>query len=510
MNVLLITIQRDLDVNGIKSLHHVLLARGHASRLLFVPRYNPGNSSLMEALARFVEGYGPGLIGISLMAIEAERAQSLTSFLKQRFPRTPVVWGGIHPSSRPDLCARHTDYVCVGEGENTIVAMADAIATAQPLSEISNLAFYEGECFRQNPLSPLMRDLDSLPIVRMISPESYVCHAGRVEPVTEKTVRRYMRFGTRIYNIQTSRGCPYRCAYCNNSHLARLYPDWGVRRRSVEHVLAELEQAVGEYPNLEYINFQDDCFLACSREYLDTFCHEFKRRIGKRIIAKATPVLVTQERMEKLKDIGLAWFNMGLQSGSERVCREVYNRSSRPADFLRAAAVIHDLKIAAWYDIIVDNPFETPEDHYLTVETLMKTPKPFHPQMFSLTFFWQTDLHDRAAKECPDLIGDPGKRDLWVHRRTPINDLIEVSTVLNASLMRKLLEAYRARPEAADVRAWLFLAKWYSRLLLRPVSNLRTIRIAHNSSTWQTVRKLPTYFRVGFHDYLDLFREPPA
>lgn len=505
-DVLLISLQETLDVMGLKCLHHFLLQHGHHSALLYLPRFLAGDRAALRSIVSFVAERSPKLIGMSLMAVEYERARDLTRNLKQVFPDIPVVWGGIHPTTAPEMCVRHTDYACVGEGELTILDMANAVAAGRPLSEIRNLCYLRNGELRQNRLHPLIEDLDTLPLVKQIVPNSFIERKGRIEPVDDAALRRHMRYGTSVYNVISSRGCPYRCTYCNNSHYHKIYPNWGIRRRSVGHVIAELEQAVRDYPRLAYINFQDDCFLACKTDYLEELCGEYRAKIKTHIIAKSTPTFVTAEKIGLLKEAGLAWFNMGLESGSERVCRDVYNRKSLPRHFLEAARVIHDHEVAPWYDMIVDNPLETPEDIYETVETLIETPKPFYPQLFSLTFYPLTELRERVLRECPKQVEDPMTKDFYVYHKRPLNDLIEVATTLHAPLMRKLLAMYRANPEARATRLALFLAKGYTRFLLRPITYFRVIRISQGGSLWRALRVLPNYCRVGFSVYLGLFQ----
>ena len=506
MNVLLITLQRTLDVMGLKCIHHFLLANAHNSFMLYLPRFRSNDRKSLDAVGSFVAELSPKLIGISLMAVEYDGTKALTAYLKETFPGVPIVWGGIHPTTAAELCVDHADYLCVGEGERTMLDMANAIEHGQSLAEIPNLCYREDGRLRRNPLHPLTEDLDTLPLVKQISPNSFVRTKGRIAPLNNAALARYMRYGTTVYNVISSRGCPYRCAYCNNSYYHKLYPNWGIRRRSVSHVMAELEHAVQEYPKLAYVNFQDDCFLACDVHYLKELCRQYQRRIRTRMIAKSTPTFVTRERIGLLKAAGLSWFNMGLQTGSERVCRDVYNRQSLPRHFLEAANVLHDYGIAPWYDLIVDNPFETVEDSYQTVETLIETPKPFYPQLFSLSLYWGTDLHERALKECPDEIGALDANDFYVYHKRPINDLIEVATTLHVPLMRRLLAAYKRNADGALTRLALFVAKAYCRFLLRPITYFRVIRISQGGSVWRTLRVLPNYFRVGFSVYFGLFR----
>ncbi len=279
-----------------------------------------------------------------------------------------------------------------------------------------------------------------------------------------------------------------------------------MRRRSVGHIIGELEQVLADFPGMEYINFQDDCFLICTVKFLTEFCHAYRERVGVPFIARTTPSSITDERLGLLKDAGLAWINMALQSGSERICQDIYNRRSLPKHFVEAARVIHRHKIAAFYDVIMDNPWETEQDQLDSVRVLIDTPKPFFTQLFSLTFYSGTAVRERAEKECPGAIEDPTAKNYRVLRRRPVNDLVEIATTMHAPVMRWLVRRYEQSPGSAGTRLAILLAKWYSRALLAPLTVLREIRMSKGGSWTKTLRVLPSYFGMALTYYRTLFQ----
>ena len=167
--------------------------------------------------------------------------------------------------------------------------------------------------------------------------------------------------------------------------------------------------------------------------------------------------------------------------------------------------MLQERGIAIWYDVIIDNPFETLEEQLETVETLIQMPKPSYPQLFSLVFYEGTAIYDRALEECPEYLNDFTRKDYYEYDRRSINDMIEVATTLHAPLMRRLLVAYRRGPERRSTRLVLFGAKVYSRLVLRPITYFRVIQISQGGSVLKTLGALSSYFRVGFSVYFNLF-----
>ena len=494
-----------MDILGLKGLHHFLLDKGVASHLLYLPTFDATHQRMREGLRQFVEALQPRLICTSLMANDYPVAVEVTRVLQELLPDALHVWGGVHASTAPEQCLEHADCVCVGEGEQALRDLIDAVEHDKPIDAIPNLCLREGGQVRCNPLYPLIEDLDSLPVVRQIPPNSFVQVWGPVVPVAAKHLARFKRYRGGVYKILTSRGCPHGCTYCINDFLRLCYGKWGVGRRSPEHVIEELEWALREGPPLEYVDFIDDCFLACSVAYLEKFAALYKARIGKPFIAKGTPREFTRAKMDIAVDAGMVWANMGLQSGSDRVSFDVYNRRIPARDFLEAARLIHEYPVAAYFDLIVDNPFESVEDTLETVETLMAVPKPYYILIFSLNFYPGTQLRERALEECPEAVGDAVTKDYLVRDTRPVNVLIEIAPFLHTPVMRWLVNRFRRKPHAWGTRLAVTVAKLYSQLVLSPITYFRLIKRTQRGSFWRTLKVLPIYFNGAFVYYVNNF-----
>ena len=427
VNILLISFQKDLITIGLKYLHCSLLQNGYESTVLYLPDYSKRERSGADTIKRFIMELDPGIIGISLMSIEYHAAAGLTGRIKSFAKDTPVIWGGIHPTISPESCLAHADYVCVGEGEGTMLDAARAVEKKGSLAGINNLCYLEDGRLKKNPLYPLIEDLDGIPSYEHIPRNSFILDGKTVRKLDRRVFKRYARHLGRVYSVITTRGCPYFCTYCCNNFISRLYGSSRIRRRSIENVMEELEMAVKDNPEIEYINFLDDCFLACAEYHLKRFCGTYDKRVGRPFVAKAIPAYITEAKLMTLKEAGLAWIQMGLQSGSDRVCRDIYKRRSSSEDFLKAAAAINRLEIAPYYDIILDNPFETEEDRLCTLRTLMKTPKPFYAQFYSLTFYPGTEIYEMAKSEKPGCIEDCLTKDYFAPRKNAMNGMIRLA-----------------------------------------------------------------------------------
>jgi len=501
--ILLISLQEDLDVVGLKTLHYQLLKHSFASHILFVPSLL--NAAASDAICNFVNTLSPLFIGISLMSVEYRRAVQLTQLLKSHFPSIPILWGGIHPTIAPDTCLDYADFVCIGEGESLVVDFAHTVADESSPEVLGSLVFRRDDQVIRNPVYPLIDDLSVIPAYEHIPRDSYVLHKGTIVPLNVGTFRKYARYSGTTYSIMSSRGCPFSCTYCCNNALAKITGSRSIRFREPASVIDELTRAIAQYPFIEYINFQDDCFLSRPDEKMEQFCHLYSKEIRLPFIARSIPTFVTERKIALMKSAGLSWISLGLQSGSDRVCHEVYRRRSGKQEFLRAATAIKRHDVAAFYDVILDNPFETVDDQLETVSTLMETPKPFYTQFFSLSLYPGTELHQRALEEGMIKGDEYQSKDYLKYRNTGINNLVRLASFIPSSWMKYLLGLYRRVGTSLWFRLNMTVARLFGIAIAEPITYLKVIRLSQRKRLGATIRVLPYYMKEGLSRFLKQF-----
>src|SRR5207237_1341919 len=128
-------------------------------------------------------------------------------------------------------------------------------------------------------------------------------------------------------------------------------------------------------PHLKAVAFSDDIF-APNRPWLEEFCARYKAEIGLPFAVYSFPGMVDESRMRLLSDAGLWISTMGIQSGSERIRRECYERETPDEDIIEACRIMERHGVQRNLDFIGDNPYETEEDHRATVDLLGRLPKP--------------------------------------------------------------------------------------------------------------------------------------
>ena len=321
-----------------------------------------------------------------------------------------MIWGGVHPTIRPEESLEHADIVCVGDGEDALLELADQMAAGQEYAATANLWFRTPGGIVRNPVRPLVRDLDSYPMPDYSMEDHHVLADGHIVPLTGALLRRFLENGTvsrylgKIgYQTMTGRGCPHKCTYCINDAIKTIYGAQSyLRWRSTDHVLQELLWVKEHLPYVGFIWISDDAFFARSPAAIAEFCRAYKEKIGLPFSCLASPLTVTEEKMALLVDAGLIYVQMGIQTGSAKI-QELFNRKAMSNErVMQAIRIINRHKERMYppsYDFILDVPYETDQDVIESLRLIAEIPKPFRLQPFALVLYPGTKLHDLATKD---------------------------------------------------------------------------------------------------------------
>lgn len=441
MKLLLVSLQSNAYVTGIKYIAANVRANGHDAQILLLPGYL--EKELSPIVEDFIRDYNPDLIGIGLMSIEFYPAKNFSRLIREKF-QTPIIWGGVHVIIKPEECLNHSDYVCCGEGEKAVVSLLDHLRDKgrDVLPEIPNIWVNDKGRTIKQPKAPPEEELDSLPFQEYLPDYYYVYHENKIVNFVQNPhlFRRYALYGGTCHMLITTRGCPFYCGYCANSFFMTVYGR-KVRARSVENVIEELKE-VRKDPYVLYINIEDDCFFVHSREWMSQFRDEYKKHINLPFIVRAIPTMLDREKLFILKEAGLSWVIMGVQSGSDRVNFDIYDRKIHFSSVIKAAELISEARVAPFYEMIVDNPYETEETEMETVDSMAKLKRPYAISLAHLTFFPGTPLAERAIR---DNIVDP---EAYLYRYPVKIDLTFLNKLLYlAPYIPRFIVKYLNKPE---------------------------------------------------------------
>lgn len=325
---------------GIGSLSAVLKAAGHQTELLILSAFDP------EALAKTFSRFQPDLTGISVTSNFFPLACELARTVAADY-RCPVILGGIHPTLSPEesIAADGVFAICRGEGEYPLRDLCEALAQGRDPANIPNLWVKQGTTITRNELRPLINPLDDLPY-----PDREIFHFERfLEDFGEA-------------EFMGSRGCPFRCAYCANHALVKLYRGKGpyVRFRSVDHLLGEIEQVQRRYSCIDFLGFHDDT-LTLNPAWFREFCVKYPARFRFPFWCNATADSITEETVALLKAAGCYEVRMGVESGNDRIRMEILEKPVKRESIIRAFRLLREAGIHTYAFNMVGLPYETPE-----------------------------------------------------------------------------------------------------------------------------------------------------
>ncbi len=406
MKIALISTHTHPFAIGLRYVSSYLKSAGQDVSLIFMcsrrdtvePDYSP--AALADLLAQLRDC---DLIGMSLMTNNYHRACFLTERIRQAGVRTPIVWGGTHPTVAAQESLETADAICIGEGEEPFLQLAQRMSGAGDPTRTPSMCFRGGGAFGnteeiRNDLAPLETDLDALPFPDYDLGTHWVAGPDGLERANPRN----LRGAVHTFRTVTTRGCPYHCTFCNNTALQNIHKGGGrwVRTRSLDNVLAELRQALACFPTIRAINFVDDLFFVRSEAEIEDFAEKYSRDINLPLQLDAFPNTVTERKVAALARVPLELISMGIESASTDTLRNIYLRPTKKERIADAIRVFARHRIPTEYHYIVSNPFEPGDnviesmrfiaDHHIGRSVL---------RVFPLMFYPGTPLYERARRE---------------------------------------------------------------------------------------------------------------
>jgi radical SAM superfamily enzyme YgiQ (UPF0313 family) len=253
------------------------------------------------------------------------------------------------------------DYVCVGEGEEALLELVTAMEKGTGTTGIRNIWLRSNGEITQNRVRPFV-SLDRLP------PRDY-----DVFDFQNMIDAKHGWVG-----VMTSRGCPFRCTYCLNHRIVDTYRrDTGLppsklnylRHHPIREVIAELEFLLSHFKGIQMFIFDDDLFTF-ERDYLHEFCREYEQKIPIPFVCNAHVKAFDHAMASSLKRAGCHIVKFGLESGSERIRKEILNRPMSDKDIIQAFAVAHKSGLHTSAFVMIGLPDETRNDLFATIDLL--------------------------------------------------------------------------------------------------------------------------------------------
>jgi radical SAM superfamily enzyme YgiQ (UPF0313 family) len=262
----------------------------------------------------------------------------------------------------------------------------------------------------KNPNRPLLEDLTAQPWADYSHKDKYFVVGGQVYREENPTAYQQLE-----YDTLTARGCPYICSFCVN-HIS-FGKGKRLRRRTVDDVIGELKQAKERQPGLRRVQFWDDVFTY-DKKWLEEFAPRYREEIDLPFFCYVHPQMIARPQAKLLKYMGCEDVTMGIQHGSAKVRRELYDRLETDEQIIDAVAGLQEAGLSVKVDMISSALTASEEDNRANIELLLKLPKPFIPSMHGMNYFPAYKLTKIALEKGviseDDVVGQSSRRKVKV------------------------------------------------------------------------------------------------
>jgi radical SAM superfamily enzyme YgiQ (UPF0313 family) len=344
---------------------------------------NLKNNKMEVDLVNKIEDFGPGLIAISIL--ECSYLKSVSMLKRIEHLNIPIIAGGVFPTNAPKivLSNKNIDMVCIGEGEEALIEVCKLLASNKDCSRVEGLQFKKnGEIKKNSIRKPI--NINNLP-----NPDYSLFEMERFfRPMAGKIYK--------TIPMETNRGCPYLCSYCNSPSMYKLYKEKKMnffRKKTTFKIHDELKYLIKKW-NAEYIYFTSDNFLMMSDIEFDDFIEIYKD-FKLPFWIQSRPEEIRENRINKLKEVGLHRMSIGLEHGNQEFRRKILKKSFDNETMIKASKIIARYEVPLTVNNIIGFPGETRELIFDTIE-LNRNLVFDTTNCFAYTPFHGTPLH----KEC--------------------------------------------------------------------------------------------------------------
>jgi radical SAM superfamily enzyme YgiQ (UPF0313 family) len=274
----------------------------------------PAEGAGFQEMLGKVKNFRPSVVFINTSTPSIEDDLHASSFLKQKYDSSiATALFGIHASCRYEelLCSPHqVDYCIVGEPELTVRDLVHALATGGDVASVQGIALLEKSgkptvTAERRPLD----DLDMLPVPdwSLVDVNNY----------------RLPFSGDTFLLINTNRGCPYHCIFCN----AHVYYGRTPRHRSVGHIMQEIKNNVERFHVSNFMIWAEEFIL--DKQFVRELCETIiSSDLKIKWVCNSRVDAVDETVLALIKEAGCWNIAYGIESGDQRVLNRINKRTT--------------------------------------------------------------------------------------------------------------------------------------------------------------------------------------
>jgi len=317
-------------------------------------------------------------IGATSTTLLYKSAMQILTIAKETQPQATTVLGGSHGTFWDENALKEyptVDIIVRGEGEETIVDLAEKLESLSSLADVLGITYRDGEKIHRNPDRPYIKDLDSIPFpAHHLMPIDKLKHNGKL-----------------LIPLVSSRGCVFWCDFCST---VRMFGR-GYRMRSAKNVVDEM-QFVHEKYGVDQVTFYDDAF-SVDRDRVVEICQELHNRNLKLMWDCGTRVdMVDRELMQTMRKAGCIAVWMGVESGSETILGAM-NKSIKLDQTLKAFKTAQKVGLITIANVVLGFPGETEQTAKETIQFVKKV-NPDDVGFYVATPYPGTPMYEQVIK----------------------------------------------------------------------------------------------------------------
>jgi anaerobic magnesium-protoporphyrin IX monomethyl ester cyclase len=334
------------------------------------------------------------VVGLSVVGgyYQYKKLLAISDAINRTKKRPYYIIGGHGPSPDPEYFINKTgaDAVIIGEGEETVIELLEALADHKPLSNIKGIAYRDGQKVEINGKRSLIQDIDSIP-----NP-AYDLFAIEYYRLLRMPHTKNSDF---VMPLLSGRGCNYKCNFCY-----RL--DEGFRSRSNESIIEEVRFLKRTYA-VNYIAFADELLMSSGGRSMDLCRDIIEAKLNVRWCCNGRLNFAKPDVLRLMKQAGCVFINYGIESMDDQTLK-IMNKGLTTEQIEKGIEATLKEGISPGLNIIFGNIGESRETLEKGVEFLMKyddgaqmrTIRPVTPYPGSQLYYYA--IEKGLLKDCAD------------------------------------------------------------------------------------------------------------
>lgn len=335
----------------------------------YLERYGDGGEikiiDTQKSPLKEIIDFKPDLVGLTCVTFNYEPMLGLAKELKSRL-NVPLIMGGPHLSALPGLLPAWLDISVRGEGEETVLELVrfynkEGRFSHEGLAQISGITYRQDGEVVVNPAREFINPLDRIP-----PPSRH-----------QLAMNRYLKFNfgldrfKRGISILSSRGCPYKCIFCQSGAY------WGKPRLNSARYMAGEISSLHKLYRMEVVSVIDDLFII-SRPRIEELIKELEalHLLGQfEFWVDGRVNLIDPLLVGLLKKLNCTLVSLGIESASDRLLEYLKKDGVTASDNLRAIQMINSQGMGVFAQVMIGIPGETEEEIRLTENFLKEVIK---------------------------------------------------------------------------------------------------------------------------------------